>query len=75
MAWRSASASPCCCIAIWSYASAEAKFNFAFIDLGLLPEAGSTYLLPRMLGYGRAAELLILGEAFSAETARMTAGS
>ena len=52
------------------YAAAEAKFNFAFIDLGLLPEAGSTYLLPRMLGYGRAAELLMLGEAFSAETAR-----
>ena len=52
------------------YAAAEAKFNFAFIDLGLLPEAGSSYLLPRMLGYGRAAELLMLGEAFSAETAR-----
>ena len=52
------------------YAAADAKFNFAFIDLGLLPEAGSTYLLPRMLGYGRAAELLMLGEAFSAEKAR-----
>ncbi len=52
------------------YAAADARFNFAFIDLGLLPEAGSTYLLPRMLGYGRASELLMLGEAFSAETAR-----
>ena len=52
------------------YAAAEAKFNFAFIDLGLLPEAGSTYLLPRMLGYGRAAELLMLGQPFSAETAQ-----
>ncbi len=52
------------------YAAADAKFNFAFIDLGLLPEAGSTYLLPRMLGYGRAAELLMLGQPFSAETAR-----
>ncbi len=52
------------------YAAAEAKFNFAFIDLGLLPEAGSSYLLPRMLGYGGAAELLMLGEAFSAEKAR-----
>ena len=52
------------------YAAADARFNFAFIDLGLLPEAGSTYLLPRMLGYGRAAELLMLGEAFGAETAR-----
>ena len=51
------------------YAAEDAKFNFAFIDLGLLPEAGSTYLMPRMLGYGRAAELLMLGEAFSAEKA------
>ena len=51
------------------YAAAGAKFNFAFIDLGLLPEAGSTYLLPRMLGYARAAELLLTGDAFSAETA------
>ena len=48
----------------------DAKFNFAFIDLGLLPEAGSTYLLPRMLGYGRAAELLMLGEAFDARKAQ-----
>ena len=52
------------------YAAQDAKFNFAFIDLGLLPEAASTYLLPRMLGYGRAAELLLLGEAFSADKAR-----
>ncbi len=52
------------------YAAEEAKFNFAFIDLGLLPEAASTYLMPRMLGYGRAAELLMLGEAFSAVKAQ-----
>ena len=51
------------------YAAADAKFNFAFIDLGLLPEAGSTYLLPRSLGYSRAAELLMLGEPFSADKA------
>ncbi len=52
------------------YAAEDAKFNFAFIDLGLLPEAASTYLMPRMLGYGRAAELLMLCEAFSADKAR-----
>ena len=51
------------------YAAPAARFNFAFIDLGLLPEAGSTYLLPRALGYSRAAELLLLGEAFGAEQA------
>lgn len=52
------------------YAAEDAKFNFAFIDLGLLPEAASSYLLPRMLGYAGAAELLMLGEVFSAEKAR-----
>ena len=52
------------------YAAAEARFNFAFIDLGLLPEAASSYLLPRILGYSGAAELLMLGEAFSAEQAQ-----
>lgn len=52
------------------YAAADAKFNFAFIDLGLLPEAASSYLLPRMLGYSGAAELLMLGQAFSAEKAQ-----
>ena len=52
------------------YAAEDAKFNFAFIDLGLLPEAASSYLLPRMLGYAGAAELLMLGEAFTAEKAR-----
>ncbi len=52
------------------YAAEDAKFKFAFIDLGLLPEAASTTLLPRMLGYAKAAELLMLGEAFTAETAR-----
>ena len=51
------------------YAAADAKFNFAFIDLGLLPEAGSTYLLPRALGHSKAAELLMLGDAFGAEKA------
>ena len=52
------------------YAVEGARFNFAFIDLGLLPEAASSYLLPRVLGYSRAAELLMLGEAFTAEKAR-----
>ena len=52
------------------YAAESAQFNFAFIDLGLLPEAASSYLLPRMIGYSRAAELLLLGEPFSAEKAR-----
>jgi len=51
------------------YAVPQALFNFAFIDLGVTPEAGSSYLLPQMLGQRRAAELLLLGEKFGAETA------
>lgn len=52
------------------YAAEGAMLRAPFIDLGLVPEAASTYLLPRMAGYGRAAELLLLGDAFSAEKAR-----
>lgn len=52
------------------YAVDTATFNFAFIDLGVVPEAGSSYLLPQMLGQRRAAELLMLGERFDAQTAQ-----
>ena len=51
------------------YAVEGAVFNFAFIDLGVVPEAASSYLLPQMLGQRRAAELLMLGERFDAQTA------
>ena len=51
------------------YASENALFNFAFVDLGVVPEAASSYLLPRMVGQRRAAELLMLGEKFGAEKA------
>jgi enoyl-CoA hydratase/carnithine racemase len=41
-----------------------------FVQLGVVPEAASTLLLPRLLGHQRAAELLFLGEPLSASTAR-----
>lgn len=43
----------------------DARLQFPFINLALLPEAGSTRLLPRLLGYTRAAELTLLAEEFS----------
>ncbi len=40
-----------------------------FVAIGLMPDGGGTFLLPRLLGLGRALELLLLGEALSAERA------
>ncbi len=52
------------------YATPTARFQTPFLDLGLIPEAGSSLLGPRIMGHQRAFELLVLGEAFSAERAR-----
>jgi enoyl-CoA hydratase/carnithine racemase len=52
------------------YAGPNARFQMPFVNLGLNPEAGSSLLLPRLAGYQRAAEILLLGEPFSAEKAR-----
>ena len=51
------------------YARAGATLAMPFVNLGLCPEGGSSLLLPRLIGYPRAAELLLLGEPFSAEQA------
>ncbi len=55
------------------YASEAARFHLPFINLALVPEAASSLLLPRVAGYRQAAELLMLGEPFDADTA-MDAG-
>lgn len=51
------------------YAGDNAAFSMPFVNLGLCAEAGSSLLVPQMMGYHRAAEALLLGEPFLAEAA------
>lgn len=51
------------------YAGTETYFHMPFSQLGLTPEAGSSYLLPALMGQQKAAQYLLLGEPFSAKTA------
>ena len=51
------------------YAGDNAAFSMPFVNLGLVPEAASSLLTPRMFGHHRAAEALLLGEPFMAEAA------
>lgn len=52
------------------YADDSAQFMLPFVNLGLVPEAGASLLLPQLIGHPHAAELLLLGEPFNAETAK-----
>ena len=51
------------------YAGMSASFKTPFVSLGLCPEGASSLLLPRLIGYPRAAEKLLLGEPISANMA------
>lgn len=51
------------------YAGDNAAFSMPFVNLGLVPEAASSLLVPQMFGYHRAAEALLLGDPFMAEAA------
>lgn len=50
-------------------ASQTAKFSMPFASLGLVPEAGSTFLFPALVGYQRAAKIFMTGESFNATQA------
>jgi enoyl-CoA hydratase/carnithine racemase len=52
------------------YATSDARFQTPFVDLGLVPEAGSSLLMPQRLGYARAFEMLVLGHVMSADRMR-----
>lgn len=51
------------------YLGESAKLQMPFTSLGLCPEAGSSYLLPMLMGHQRATELLMLGETIDARRA------
>ncbi len=50
-------------------AEADSRFVMPFVDLGLVPEAASSLILPRLAGRRRAARYILLGEPFGAEAA------
>jgi enoyl-CoA hydratase/carnithine racemase len=51
------------------YAAPDARFVMPFVNLGIVPEAGSSLLAPAILGYAKAAAMLLLGEPMDAESA------
>jgi len=51
------------------YASKEAKFHMPFVNLGLNPEAGTSFVLPKLVGYHNASEILLSGDMFTSQRA------
>ncbi len=58
------------CAADLAIAAADTKFTLAYANIGASPDGGSTYFLPRMVGYKKAMELIMLPDRFDAESAR-----
>lgn len=51
-------------------ASPTTKFSMPFVNLGLVPEAGSSILFPRLVGYQRASQVFLTGEPFASDFAK-----
>lgn len=52
-----------------AYCASGTKFNSAYVNLGLSPDGGMSYTLPRIIGYKKALELILLSEPFGAQDA------
>jgi 2-(1,2-epoxy-1,2-dihydrophenyl)acetyl-CoA isomerase len=50
-------------------AAESAKFNQAFIKIGLVPDCGGTFMLPRLVGWKRATEMMFTGDLITAQRA------
>lgn len=57
----------CCDIVL---ATESAKFIQSFVNIGLIPDTGGTYFLPRLVGLHRASVMMMLGEKMTAEEAK-----
>ncbi|MDH4006440.1 MAG: enoyl-CoA hydratase-related protein [Desulfuromonadales bacterium] len=51
------------------YAAPQTRFSLPFVNLGLSPEGGTSYILPHLVGYQKAAEMILLGKQFDSEFA------
>lgn len=51
------------------FAAENASFSTAFVRIGLVPDSGLSFLLPRVIGYGRAMEAILLSEKITAQRA------
>lgn len=58
-----------CCACDLRYASENAKFRMAFIGIGLGPDSGTSFLLPRIVGLGRALNMAMTNELVDAQEA------
>jgi 2-(1,2-epoxy-1,2-dihydrophenyl)acetyl-CoA isomerase len=57
------------CAADLAIAAADTRFTLAYSNIGASPDGGSTYFLPRLVGYKKAMQLALLPDRFDAETA------
>ena len=51
------------------YVGRNTRLQMPFVNIGICPEYASSYLMPRMMGHVRAAEIVLFGDPFSAQTA------
>jgi 2-(1,2-epoxy-1,2-dihydrophenyl)acetyl-CoA isomerase len=59
------------CAADLAIAAVDTRFTLAYANIGASPDGGSTYFLPRLVGYKKAMEMIMLPDRFDAETARL----
>lgn len=58
------------CLCDLRVASDDAKFAASFVKMGIVPGDGGAWILPRTIGYARAAEMILTGDTYSASEAR-----